>query len=224
MQLNLPMVKRVARRLAVRRAPDYLAAAPAAATQGRHGPATHAGRLHRAFREALAALIEPPPADTSEDAPPTGGSPAPAERMSGEAGAALPRTVVRIRAGGDRLPIFFVHDGKGETLLYRTLALKLDAGHAIYGLQPEMRPDGSYTYTRIVDMAAAHVRAMRSVQPEGPYLLTGLCAGGVIAFEMARQLEDAGQRVIFVGIMDAADVHAQERPFRHTQNNPRGPK
>lgn len=168
--------------------------------------------------EALAALIEPPPADTSEDAPPTGGSPAPAERMSGEAGAALPRTVVRIRAGGDRLPIFFVHDGKGETLLYRTLALKLDAGHAIYGLQPEMRPDGSYTYTRIVDMAAAHVRAMRSVQPEGPYLLTGLCAGGVIAFEMARQLEDAGQRVIFVGIMDAADVHAQERPFRHTQN------
>ncbi|MFN3295328.1 SDR family NAD(P)-dependent oxidoreductase [Caldimonas sp.] len=168
--------------------------------------------------EALAALIEPPPPDAAAGETNPGDSAAPAARVPGDAVPALPRTVVRIRAGGDRPPIFFVHDGKGETLLYRTLALKLDAGHAIYGLQPEMRHDGSYVHTRIVDMAAAHVRAVRSVQPEGPYLLTGLCAGGVIAFEMARQLEDAGQRVIFVGIMDAADVHAQERPFRVAQN------
>ncbi len=165
--------------------------------------------------ETLAALIEPPPAEGdagAASAPAAGGGhPVPAA-------AAMPRTVVRIRPGGDKRAIFFVHDGKGETLLYRTLALKLDAGHPIYGLQPEMRSDGSYVHTRIVDMAAAHVDALRSVQPEGPYLLTGLCAGGVIAFEMARQLQDAGQQTLFVGIMDAADVHAEEKPFRLTQN------
>ncbi|PPE65560.1 type I polyketide synthase [Caldimonas caldifontis] len=165
--------------------------------------------------ETLAALIEPPPAEGEERATavPVAGGGHPVQ-----AAAAMPRTVVRIRPGGDKRAIFFVHDGKGETLLYRTLALKLDAGHPIYGLQPEMGSDGSYVHTRIVDMAAAHIEALRHVQPEGPYLLTGLCAGGVIAFEMARQLEDAGQQVIFVGIMDAADVHAEERPFRLAQN------
>ncbi|GIX23375.1 MAG: hypothetical protein KatS3mg122_0606 [Caldimonas sp.] len=167
--------------------------------------------------ETLAALIEPPPADPVAGGAAQGGSVASAERTVGVDAPTLPKTVVRIRAGGERLPIFFVHDGKGETLLYRSLALKLDQGHAVYGLQPEMHHDGRYVHTRIVDMAAAHVRAMRSVQPEGPYLLTGLCAGGVIAFEMARQLEDAGQKAIFVGIMDAADVQAEERPFRQTQ-------
>ena len=165
--------------------------------------------------ETLAALIEPPPAEGEERATavPVAGGGHPVQ-----AAAAMPRTVVRIRPGGDKRAIFFVHDGKGETLLYRTLALKLDAGHPIYGLQPEMRSDGSYVHTRIVDMAAAHIDALRSVQPEGPYLLTGLCAGGVIAFEMARQLQDAGQQTLFVGIMDAADVHAEEKPFRLAQN------
>jgi acyl transferase domain-containing protein/thioesterase domain-containing protein len=165
--------------------------------------------------ETLAALIEPAPAQAEEAAASvsavSGAHPLPAS-------ASWPRTVVRIRPGGGKLPIFFVHDGKGETLLYRTLAIKLDAGHPIYGLQPEMRADGSYVHTRIVDMAAAHIDALRSVQPEGPYLLTGLCAGGVIAFEMARQLQDAGQQTLFVGIMDAADVHAEEKPFRLTRN------
>jgi acyl transferase domain-containing protein/thioesterase domain-containing protein len=165
--------------------------------------------------ETLAALIEPPPAEGEEGAASvtaaSGAHPVPAA-------APMPKTVVRIRPGGNKRPIFFVHDGKGETLLYRTLALKLDAGHPIYGLQPEMRADGSYVHTRIVDMAAAHIDALRSVQPEGPYLLTGLCAGGVIAFEMARQLQDVGQQTLFVGIMDAADVHAEEKPFRLTQN------
>jgi acyl transferase domain-containing protein/thioesterase domain-containing protein/acyl carrier protein len=165
--------------------------------------------------ETLAALIEPPPAAGEGEA---ASAPAAAAGNAATASAPMARTVVRIRPGGDKRAIFFVHDGKGETLLYRTLALKLDAGHPIYGLQPEMRSDGSYVHTRIVDMAAAHVDALRSVQPEGPYLLTGLCAGGVIAFEMARQLQDVGQQTLFVGIMDAADVHAEEKPFRLTQN------
>ena len=96
----------------------------------------------------------------------------------------MPRsgTLIPIRPGGDKLPVFMVHDGNGETLLYRTLALQLAPGHAVYGLQPEMRPDGSFVNTRITDMAAAHIEKMRSVQPHGPYLLAGLCAGGVISF------------------------------------------
>ncbi len=157
--------------------------------------------------ETLAALIEPPGTAQAEGT------------ASGSAVSTVPRsgTLIPIRPGGEKLPLFMVHDGNGETLLYRTLALQLAPGHAVYGLQPEMRADGSFAHTRITDMAAAHIDKIRSVQPHGPYLLAGLCAGGVISFEMARQLEDQGEKTLFVGIIDAADVHAAERPFAGAQ-------
>ncbi|MDX2021255.1 MAG: SDR family NAD(P)-dependent oxidoreductase [Deltaproteobacteria bacterium] len=119
-----------------------------------------------------------------------------------------------IRPG--KTPLFFVHDGLGEVLLYRNLAMLISPEYAVYGLAPETA-GGQFIHTRITDMAAAKVQRVRSVQPHGPYLLAGLCAGGIIAFEMARQLEDAGEETHFVGIIDAADVHAEERKLRSTR-------
>ncbi len=158
--------------------------------------------------ETLAALIEP--------RDPAGAATGAADASAPGTSVAVPlsNTLVRIRPGGDKLPIFFVHDGNGETLLYRSLAFMLDPGHPIYGLQPAVRADSTIVHTRITDMAAAHVKQLRTVQPHGPYLITGLCAGGVISFEMARQLQDVGETTLFVGLMDAGDVKAQERPFR----------
>lgn len=127
------------------------------------------------------------------------------------------REVVTIRAGGTLTPIFFIHDGLGETLLYRGLALRLDSERPVYGLEPLRTSEGSFAHTRISEMAANYIERIRSVQPYGPYLLAGLCAGGVIAFEMAQQLQDMGERVAFVGIVDAADVGAAKRPFYITR-------
>lgn len=152
----------------------------------------------------LAAMIEPPPAEEGQ-----------AEAIPGTPANAVPG-LVSLRPGKGKPPLFLVHDGLGETLLYRSMALLLDKRHHVYGLQPEMRADGSYAHTRIDEMASAYVSRIRAVQAEGPYLLAGLCAGGVIAFEMARQLQDSGQDVRFVGIIDAADVEAAERPFQVT--------
>ena len=130
--------------------------------------------------------------------------------QAGTAGVAPP---ILIRPGDGQLPVFLVHDGLGEVLLYRSLALLLDPGHPVYGLDPE-RQDGRVVHTSIVAMARAKVERIRQVQPRGPYLLAGLCAGGVIAVEIARQLEAAGEAVRFVGILDAADVAAEEKRFR----------
>ena len=133
-----------------------------------------------------------------------------------DSAAAAPATagdVVTIREGKAAAPLFFVHDGLGETLLYRGLALRLDPAHPVLGLEPLRTADGNYAHTRIDQMAANYIERMRTVQPEGPYLLAGLCAGGVIAFEMARQLQDVGQEVAFLGIIDAADVQAAKQPF-----------
>ncbi len=119
-------------------------------------------------------------------------------------------TLVPVRPASGKPPLFFVHDGLGETLLYRNLALKLEPGHPVYGIQPEINARGDYAQTTIRDWAAAHIRTLRRVQPQGPYMIAGLCAGGVIAVEIARQLQQAGERTSYVGILDAADARLPE--------------
>jgi acyl transferase domain-containing protein/thioesterase domain-containing protein/acyl carrier protein len=127
------------------------------------------------------------------------------------------RDIVTLRSDGNETPIFFVHDGLGETLLYRGLALRLSPNRPIYGIEPLRNASGGFAHTRIHEMAANYIQRMKVVQPHGPYLLAGLCAGGVIAFEMARQLQDAGDIVALVAIIDAADVSASKRSFYITR-------
>jgi amino acid adenylation domain-containing protein len=130
------------------------------------------------------------------------------------AGHALRDSMVRIREGEGGPAVFLIHDGDGETLLYRNLALRLDRRHPVFGLNPCALPGVPMAHTRIEDMAAYHIGKMRSVQPHGPYLLGGMCAGGVIAFEMALQLEAQGERVAAVALLDAADPAAALKPWR----------
>jgi thioesterase domain-containing protein/NAD(P)-dependent dehydrogenase (short-subunit alcohol dehydrogenase family)/acyl carrier protein len=150
------------------------------------------------------------------DATPAGAAaPAPA-RTPAAAKSDGPAPPLLIRPGSGKLPLFFVHDGLGEVLLYRSLALLLDAGHAVFGLEPETA-NGRFLHLGVTDMARAKLERIRAVQPHGPYLLAGLCAGGVIAFEIARQLQELGERTLFVGIIDAADVAAATRDFHAQQ-------
>lgn len=127
-------------------------------------------------------------------------------------------SLVFIREGTGAPPLFLIHDGDGETLLYRGLALLLDSRHDVYGLQPRSDAQNPILHATIEDMAGHHIAKIRSVQPHGPYLLGGMCAGGVIAFETARQLEEAGETVALVALLDSADVEARLRPWRGASN------
>ena len=123
-------------------------------------------------------------------------------------------SLVPIRKGGNKPAIFLVHDGDGETMLYRNLALRLDPDHPIYGLQPHSHSKHPILHTRIEEMAAYHIDKMHTVQPQGPYFIGGMCAGGVIAYEIARQLQSQSETVGMVALIDAADVVAEEVPWR----------
>jgi FkbH-like protein len=129
-------------------------------------------------------------------------------------GAAAHDSLVLIRDGDDRPPLFLVHDGDGETMLYRNLALCLERDQAVYGIRPHSRPDVPMAHTGIAEMAALYIDRMRSVQPEGPYLIGGMCAGGVIAFEIALQLQAMGEKVSLVAIIDAADAAVRPRAWQ----------
>ena len=125
-----------------------------------------------------------------------------------ETGATL-SPVVTLRKGSSKIPLFLIHDADGETMLYRSLALHLDPGQTVYGLQPRSAPELPNLDTRLEEMAAFQLANIREIQPEGPYLLGGLCAGGHIGFEIARQLQRQGEDVAMVALFDAADVAAK---------------
>jgi FkbH-like protein len=119
-----------------------------------------------------------------------------------------------LRAGKDGGPaLFLVHDGDGETLLYLNLARRLPDDVAVYGLEPLGTDRCPMLHTSIPEMAAHYIDRVREVRPAGPYLLGGLCAGGVIAFEMGLQLRAAGQPVGLVILLDAADARAKGKPY-----------
>jgi thioesterase domain-containing protein len=122
-------------------------------------------------------------------------------------------SLVLIRAGRGGPPVFLIHDAYGETLLYRNLALRLDSRHAVYGLHPRVLSGVPMAHTRVADMAAWYIGRIRSIQPHGPYYLAGLCAGGVIAFEMALQLQARSEEIGLVALLDAADTHAELKPY-----------
>jgi thioesterase domain-containing protein len=120
------------------------------------------------------------------------------------------QSLVELKGGGSR-NLFLVHDGDGETLLYLSLAQRLPADLSVFGVGPLRIPGAPLAQPSIEEMAAFYVGEIRRSQPNGPYLLGGLCAGGVIAFEMASQLICAGETVELVVLLDAAAPRAPKR-------------
>lgn len=63
-------------------------------------------------------------------------------------------------------------------------------------------------------IAAAHNESIHAVQPKGPYFLGGWCAGGLVAYEIARQLQEKGQRVDLLVLMDPFFIAARHKVVR----------
>jgi hypothetical protein len=72
------------------------------------------------------------------------------------------------------------------------------------------------------NMAAHYIDRIRSVQPRGPYLVEGMCAGSVIAFEIARQLQSRREEVALLALIDAADLTATPKAWHVTSQRIHG--
>lgn len=111
--------------------------------------------------------------------------------------------LVPIKRTGTRPPLFCFHPVGGEILMYRTLAASLDKDQPMYGLQSQAVEGTMPELESIEAMAREYTAAIRKQQPDGPYYLLGWSTGGVIAVAVASELEHTGQKVIFVGLLDA---------------------
>jgi hypothetical protein len=93
-----------------------------------------------------------------------------------------------------------VHGHFGEVLFYQPLARQLGLDQPFFALQSSGQC-GSPRYRAVPRMAAHYLEEIRRVQPRGPYRLGGYCFGALVAFEMAHQLEAAGEQVSLLLLM-----------------------
>ena len=111
-------------------------------------------------------------------------------------------TLVTIQPGAGRPPFFFVHGLGGGVVGYGELARLFGPEQPVYGLQAAGVDGVEEPDTAVEAMARRYIQAMWQVQPTGPYYIGGYCYGGVVAFEVARQLAAQGETVGLLAVLE----------------------
>ncbi len=104
--------------------------------------------------------------------------------------------------GGPRQPFFLVAGMFGNVLNLRHLAQLIGGDRPFYGLQARGLLGDQAPHLTLPEAAADYIAEMRQVQPKGPYMLGGFSGGGLTAWEMARQLKEAGEEVSLLVLLD----------------------
>jgi thioesterase domain-containing protein len=136
-----------------------------------------------------------------------------AQAIDDDTPAGVRKSVRLLKPGGAGPALFLVHDGLGDTLIYRNLAWRMPETVKVFGIEPYATGYCPILHTRIVDMAAYYEQQIRSVQPEGPYFLAGLCTGGTVAFEVALRLEARGLPVGFAALLETPGPRMPSRAW-----------
>jgi len=144
-------------------------------------------------RLPLAVLFESPTIAALASAIAQGGAPA-----------ALWRCLVPIQTRGSGAPLFCIHPIGGNVLAYRDLAKRLAPRVSCYGLQAVGLDGTTPPLTSIESMASRYIDEIQTLQPHGPYHLCGFSFGGLVAFEVARQLAKRQESVGLLAMLDTA--------------------
>jgi len=110
--------------------------------------------------------------------------------------------LVSIQPQGSRTPFFCVHPVGGQVISYAELSQEMGLDRPFYGLQSPPANFSPESDISIEQMATLYNREIRSVQPVGPYLLSGWSMGGLVAWEMAQQLMKEGETIGLLALMD----------------------
>ncbi|WP_069884354.1 non-ribosomal peptide synthetase [Streptomyces luteocolor] len=120
------------------------------------------------------------------------------------------RTVLPLRSSGPGHALFCVHPGGGLAWCYSALLAHVPADHPIHGVQARGISPAGELPASVEEMAAEYVEKLREVQPAGPYHLLGWSFGGLVAHAMAVLLQEQGEEVPLLCVMDGypGDVEA----------------
>lgn len=112
--------------------------------------------------------------------------------------------IVAVQAQGERPPLYLVHGvGGGMFWGYANLARHLGSEQPLLAFKSRGL-EGLPEYETIEELATHYVEDLRARQPKGPYRIGGYCFGGIVAYEMARQLEAAGETVGVLALINCS--------------------
>ncbi|HYL56308.1 MAG TPA: alpha/beta fold hydrolase [Gemmatimonadales bacterium] len=122
---------------------------------------------------------------------------------SAEALARRERAIVPLQPRGRRVPVFAVPGHNGNVFSFRFLAQQLGEDQPFFGLQPPGVDGECEPLTRVEELATYFAERIRAFRAEGPYIIAGHCAGGTIAFELARRLAEQGAAITFLAVFSS---------------------
>ncbi len=111
-------------------------------------------------------------------------------------------SLVPLKAGGTKPALYVVHGANHNVLMFNALAQKLDKDQPVYGLQSRGLNGVTEPHDSIDQMAADYISEIVASNPDGPYALGGFSYGGIVAYEMARQLMAQGKEVTILAQFD----------------------
>ncbi|MGG7570076.1 amino acid adenylation domain-containing protein [Streptomyces sirii] len=118
-----------------------------------------------------------------------------------------------LRGAGARPPLFAFHPAGGIAWCYAGLSARLGPDQPVYGVQARGLVHDEPLPDALEEQAADYVRRLRAVQPHGPYRLLGWSVGGVLAHTVAVLLQEAGEEVALLALLDAFPSEQwRERP------------
>ncbi len=137
------------------------------------------------------------------------------------------KALVPIKPQGNKAPLYVVHGIGLTVMIFHSLAEYMDADQPVFGIQArgidgDMDPPNS-----IEEVAAQYISEILEQNPDGPFYLAGYSLGGIIAYEMARQLRALGKPVNMLVLMDtyagdvAPDVSGAKRILAKIMRQPK---
>jgi thioesterase domain-containing protein/acyl carrier protein len=120
-----------------------------------------------------------------------------------EAGSPRLPSLVELKAGNMETPVFTAHGLGGSAMEFFQVVKHIETPLGIYGMQARGTDGHDEPLERIEDMAAFHLKAIRQLQPRGPYLLVGYSLGGLVTLEMARRLGEMGESVALLALLES---------------------
>ncbi|MDQ2956475.1 MAG: amino acid adenylation domain-containing protein [Actinomycetota bacterium] len=120
-------------------------------------------------------------------------------------GASVARSgpILQLSEGDPTRPLYLLHAIGGTVTGYLPLVQELAGEFTVFGIGAAGLTEGTKPNCSLTSMVEDYLRAIRSAQPVGPYQLAGWSMGGVLAYELAKRLEQLGETVDILVLLDA---------------------
>ncbi|KAJ7141985.1 acetyl-CoA synthetase-like protein [Mycena filopes] len=110
--------------------------------------------------------------------------------------------LVCLESQGSKPPVFLIHPGAGEILVFLNMAHQLQDDRPIYAIRAKGFDYGEEPFASLDETVETYTTAIEAAYPSGPYYIAGYSYGGAIAFQLGKRLEARGKRVDWLGILN----------------------